>query len=61
MHLIVCWIGLILTCVYVIYDVYLITEKNGLEYDEYIIASLMLYMDLVNLFIYILSIFGERN
>lgn len=61
MHLIFWWVGLIITCIYVVYDVYLITEKDGLEYDEYIIGALMLYIDLVNLFIYLLSIFGERN
>ena len=61
MHLIFWWVGLIITCIYVVYDVYLITEKDGLEYDEYIIGALMLYIDLVNLFIYLLSIFGEIN
>lgn len=61
MHLIFCWVGLIATCIYVIFDVYMITEKNGLEYDDYIIAALMLYTDLINLFIYILSIIGEKN
>ena len=61
MHLIFCWVGLILTWFYVIFDVYMITEKNGLEYDDYIVASLMLYTDLISLFIYILSIIGDRN
>lgn len=61
MRLVFCWIGLILTCIYVIYDVYLITEKHGLSYDDYIIGALLIYTDLISLFIYILSIIGERN
>lgn len=60
-HLIFCWVGLICTCIYVIYDVYLITEKHGLTVDDYIIGALLIYTDLISLFIYILSIMGERN
>lgn len=60
-HLIFCWVGLIITCIYVIYDVYLITEKHGLSYDDYIIGALLIYSDLISLFIYILSIIGDRN
>jgi protein lifeguard len=61
MFLIYCWVGLIITCIYVIYDVYLITEKHGLSYDDYIIGALLIYTDIISLFIYILSIIGERN
>jgi FtsH-binding integral membrane protein len=61
MHLIFCWVGLIITCIYVIYDVYLITEKHGLEYDDYIIGALLIYTDVITMFIYILSIIGNRN
>jgi protein lifeguard len=61
MHLIFCWVGLIITCIYVIYDVYLITEKHGLEYDDYIIGALLIYTDIISIFIYILSIIGDRN
>ena len=61
MTLIFCWVGLIITCIYVIYDVYLITEKHGLDYDDYIIGALLIYLDLINLFIYILSIIGDRR
>ncbi|CAI2372901.1 unnamed protein product [Moneuplotes crassus] len=61
MHLIFCWVGLICTCIYVIYDVYLITEKHGLSYDDYIIGALLIYTDLISLFIYILSIIGDKR
>ena len=61
LFMIYCWIGLLFTCVYTIYDVYLITQKHGLGYDDYIIGALLLYMDLISLFIYILSFLGERR
>jgi FtsH-binding integral membrane protein len=61
MHLIFCWVGLIVTCVYVLYDVYLITEKHGLDYDDYIIGALLIYTDIITMFIDILSIIGNRN
>jgi len=61
LYLVCCWLGLIFTCIYTVYDVYLITEKHGLSNDDYIIGAMLLYLDLIHLFIYILSIFGERR
>jgi FtsH-binding integral membrane protein len=52
---------LCIACVYVMIDVDLITEKHGLEYDDYIIGALFLYMDIITIFIYILALFGDRN
>lgn len=54
-------VGLILASLYVIIDIDMITEKHGLGYDEYIFASIQLYLDLVMIFIYILALFGDRN
>ena len=42
-------------------DIDLITEKHGLDTDEYIIGALFLYMDLIMIFIYLLSLFGDRG
>ena len=44
--------GSLLFCVFIIYDTYLITSKLG--YDDYIIAAIELYLDIINLFMYIL-------
>ena len=52
---------LVIACVYVMIDIDLITEKHGLDYDEYIIGALFLYMDIVMIFVYLLSIFGSRD
>lgn len=54
-------IMLVIACVYVMIDIDLITEKHGLDTDEYIIGALFLYMDLVMIFMYLLSLFGDRS
>ena len=37
--------------------------KFGLKYeiDDYIIVALNLYLDIINLFLYILRLFGEKK
>ncbi len=50
-------IALLGTCVfagYVIYDTYLIMKRHS--YDDYIIAAIDLYLDIINLFIYLLKL-----
>merc|ERR1712087_809552 len=56
------WIGIyviicILTCIYIVYD----TKKIMTSYttDEYIIAALMLYVDIIQLFITVVSLLGR--
>ena len=43
-------IGLIAASLYVIIDIDMITEKHGLDYDEYIFASIQLYLDIIMIF-----------
>lgn len=47
---------IVLTSIYIVYD----TKKIMRDYavDEYIIAALMLYVDIIQLFIFILSLLG---
>lgn len=47
----------VLTSIYIIFDTRLIMTK--MSFDDYIIASLMLYIDIINLFMYMLAIFGS--
>ena len=47
----------VLTSIYIIFDTRLIMSK--MSYDDYIIAALLLYVDIINLFLYLLSIFGR--
>ena len=49
--------------IYLLYDTQLIMGKFGNEYsiDDYIFAALNLYLDIINLFLYILQILGASN
>jgi protein lifeguard len=49
----------VLSSIYIIFDTRLIITK--MSYDDYIIAALMLYIDIINLFMYILALFGSAS
>ena len=53
-----CVCGVILFSVYLIFDTQLIMGRFGMEYsiDDYILAALNIYIDIIQLFLYILSI-----
>lgn len=61
LHLVICCFGVFLYSVYLVYDTQLIigNKENKLDYDDYIIGALMLYLDIINLFIYLLEILKE--
>eukprot|EP00441_Pelagodinium_beii_P038327 CAMPEP_0197626146 /NCGR_PEP_ID=MMETSP1338-20131121/5250_1 /TAXON_ID=43686 ORGANISM="Pelagodinium beii, Strain RCC1491" /NCGR_SAMPLE_ID=MMETSP1338 /ASSEMBLY_ACC=CAM_ASM_000754 /LENGTH=279 /DNA_ID=CAMNT_0043196665 /DNA_START=46 /DNA_END=885 /DNA_ORIENTATION=- len=65
LHLLYSFIGVIIFCFYIIYDTQLIVggrhKKHQFSIDDYVFASLNLYLDIINLFIYILSLMGERR
>lgn len=53
--------GALLFCIYLIYDTQLMMggkHKYSISPEEYIFAALNLYLDIVNIFIYILTILG---
>ena len=52
-------IGTIVTGGYVIVDLLMIMDAAMVAADEYILASFMLYVDVVRLFIYILMLLGK--
>jgi FtsH-binding integral membrane protein len=51
--------GCIIFCGYILFDTWLIMEK--LEPHEYILAAIMLYLDIINLFLYILRLLSDSN
>ncbi|KAJ1798986.1 hypothetical protein LPJ59_002142 [Coemansia sp. RSA 2399] len=57
--LIVASLTAVVFCGYIMYDTYMI--MNHFTPDDFIFASLSLYLDVVNLFIAILRILGDRN
>lgn len=57
-------IGAIIFSFYLIYDTQLMmggSHKYSLSPEEYVFAALTLYLDIVNIFIYILSIIGASK
>ena len=55
-------IGGIIFSVYLVFDTQLISGNFGKKYsiDDYMIAAINIYLDLINLFIYILKIVGKK-
>ena len=57
-------LGALVFSVYIIYDTQLIVggrnRKFQLEPEDYVLGALSLYLDIINLFIYLLNIIGKR-
>jgi len=51
--------GAVLFSLFIIFDTSMMMHK--LSPEEYILASINLYLDIINLFIYLLRIFGKRE
>ena len=58
-----CVLGVILFGIYLIFDTQLILGKFGLQYsiDDYIIAALNIYIDIIQIFLYILQLLRRDN
>ena len=56
-------IGAAIAMLFVVIDTQLILQKRkyNITLDDYIVASLILYLDFVELFIHLLRIFGEKK
>ena len=54
--------GVFVYSIYLIYDTQLISGKFGeaFEIDDYVLAAVNVYLDIINLFLYILSLFGNK-
>ena len=48
--------GALLFCAWIIFDTWKISSVLG--YDDYIIASIELYLDILNLFLFVLQLLG---
>merc|ERR1712048_1064507 len=62
LNLVYASIGCIIFSLYIVYDTQLMvggSHKYSLSPEEYVFASLNLYLDIVNLFMYLLAIFGN--
>jgi len=56
-------LGVILYSFYLIYDIQLLVGKYGLNYsiDDYVIAAMMIYIDILQIFINLLELIGTRR
>lgn len=59
MHLALTLGGAVVFSLYIIYDTHMITQR--MSPDEYIPASIALYLDIVNLFLHILRLLSEND
>ena len=59
LHVCMTGAGAVLFSLYIIYDVNQIMHKVSPE--EYVLAASNLYLDIINLFIKLLQLFGERK
>lgn len=62
-HTLYCSLGIFLFGIYLVIDTQLIVggRKMALSIDDYVIAALLLYIDIIQLFLYILSLLGGGN
>lgn len=52
-------LGAIIFSLYIIFDTWLLAEK--LPYDEWILACVSLYLDIINLFLFLLQLLSESQ
>lgn len=58
-----CCVGVLLFGVYLVIDTQMILGGKTVELkiDEYVLAAMLLYIDIIQIFLYILSILGKKN
>lgn len=63
LHIIYSSIGVILFGLYLVYDTQLIVGKHSLklDYDDYILGSMMLYTDIIQMFLHILRLLNSSQ
>ena len=63
LYMIYLYFGLIIFCAYLLYDVQLLVgdRRDKFGEDEYILAAINIYLDIIGIFIRMLALFGERR
>ena len=63
MNIIYCSCGVVLFGIYLIYDVQLLTgdKERSIDMDDYIYGAVAIYLDIINIFLYLLRILGKSN
>lgn len=57
-----CVLGIFVYSIYLIYDTQLLIGKFSISYsiDDYVLAVMMIYIDIIQIFLYILELLGRR-
>lgn len=58
-HTIYCIAGAIIFCLFIVFDTYMIIHKYSI--DDWIPASISLYLDIINLFLYVLELLSKKD
>ena len=63
LNLVICILGVIIYGLYLIFDTQLLIgkNKNAFSIDDYIVAAMFLYIDIIQIFLYILQILGGSS
>jgi len=64
LHLVYCGIGVLIFSIYLIYDTQMMmggNHKYSISPEEYIFAAIAIYLDILNIFLYILRIVGAAK
>jgi FtsH-binding integral membrane protein len=62
LHLIYAYLAVILFSFYLLFDTQLIMggKRYQIDIDDYIMAAMILYLDIINIFLQLLKIFGNK-
>merc|ERR1711998_751192 len=65
LHMVCCIFGCLVYGLYLIIDTRIITGRekhNGIaiDHDDYVIGAMILYLDIIMMFLYILELMGDR-
>lgn len=58
------WVGVLIFCAYIVYNTQMMMgggKKNQLRPDEHIMAAIQLYLDIINLFMYMLQALANSD
>ena len=61
MHSVILWGGLGINCAFILYDTQLIAERKRHGDSDYVWHTVILFLDFVNIFRYILLILKDRS
>jgi len=63
LYIVIVYGSLILFSIYLIYDIQLVVGNKSVKFseDDYILAAMNIYLDIINLFLDLLRIFGSKN